>query len=114
MFWGVRWSTVAEIAAEMGQARQSVQRVADLLHDEGLIDYRPHPTDRRTKLAELTPAGRDVLAEIYGRQVAWFTQVAQRLDEKALRELTASLRGIAEILATHDGGAGSSASATEL
>jgi DNA-binding MarR family transcriptional regulator len=106
--------TVAEIAAEMGHARQSVQRVADLLHGEGLIDYQPHPTDRRTKLAELTPPGRDVLAEIYRRQVAWFTEIAQRLDETALRDLTALLRGVAEILATHDGGPDSRASATEL
>src|SRR5204862_6638816 len=58
--------TVAQMAAGMGHARQSVQRVADVLQREGLIAYRPHPTDRRTKLVELTPQGHKVLGEVIG------------------------------------------------
>lgn len=90
--------TVADIASEMGHARQSVQRVADLLHQEGLIAFHPHPTDRRTKLAELTPEGRHVLADIYRRQLAWSDDVVSRLDETALRELTTAMQGVADVL----------------
>src|SRR3954470_24310102 len=49
--------TVAQIARDMGHARQGVQRVADVLVKEGLIVYKDHPTDRRTKFLELTPQG---------------------------------------------------------
>jgi DNA-binding MarR family transcriptional regulator len=92
--------TVAEMAAEMGQARQSVQRVADVLQREGLTAYRPHPTDRRTKLVELTPRGREVLSAIYQRQVAWFADIALQLSEASLRELTISLNDVSRTLSS--------------
>ena len=58
--WAFRPQTVA---ADMGHARQSVERVADVLEQEALVAYRPHSTDRRTKLVELrglTTSLRDV------------------------------------------------------
>ena len=95
-----RPQTVAEMAAEMGHARQSVQRVADVLETEGLIAYRPHPTDRRTKLVELTRRGHDVLSAIYQRQVAWFGEIASQLSEVKLRELTVSLNHVSRTLSS--------------
>lgn len=95
-----RPQTVAEMAAEMGHARQSVQRVADVLETEGLIAYRPHPTDRRTKLVELTRRGHDVLSAIYQRQVAWFAEIASQLSEVKLRELTVSLNHVSRTLSS--------------
>jgi len=41
---------VAGIARAMGIIRQSVQRIADLLVDEGLAEYAPNPAHRRAKL----------------------------------------------------------------
>src|SRR4051794_41323871 len=38
---------VAGIARAMGITRQSVQRVADLLVERGLAEYRPNPAHRR-------------------------------------------------------------------
>lgn len=37
---------VSAIAREMGITRQSVQRIADLLVDKGLAEYRPNPAHR--------------------------------------------------------------------
>ena len=48
---------VAGIARAMGITRQSVQRVADLLVDQGLAEYRPNPAHRRAKLVATTDAG---------------------------------------------------------
>src|SRR5258705_645502 len=59
--------TVADMARDIGHARQGVQRIADVLAEEGLIAYKDHPTDRRTKLLELTPQGQEVLKSIYMR-----------------------------------------------
>ena len=39
--------TVAAIARDMGLTRQSVQRTADLLVEEGLCEYSPNPAHRR-------------------------------------------------------------------
>jgi DNA-binding MarR family transcriptional regulator len=92
--------TVAAMAAEMGHARQSVQRVADVLQREGLVAYRPHPTDRRTKVVELTPRGREVLSAIYQRQMAWSAEVTLQLSEATLRELTISLDEVSRTLSS--------------
>jgi DNA-binding MarR family transcriptional regulator len=49
--------SVAEIARRMGMTRQGVQRVAELLVDRGLAEYRPNPAHRRAKLLACTEAG---------------------------------------------------------
>ncbi len=86
--------TVATIARHIGLTRQSVQRVADVLAKEGLVIYKSHPTDRRTKLLELTPQGLGVLTTIYARQLAWSQRVMPKLDEERLMELVDNLESI--------------------
>jgi len=90
--------TVATLAREIGHARQSVQRVADLLVDEGLVTYADHPTDRRTKLVELTPAGAEVMSSIYARQLVWSKGVMAKLDAEELAETTRALHAVSETL----------------
>ncbi len=90
--------TVADIAREIGHARQGVQRIADVLAGEGLVRYRAHPTDRRTKLVELTPDGLRVLQEIYQRQGAWSERVTAQLEPERLAALTAELAHLSEVV----------------
>jgi DNA-binding MarR family transcriptional regulator len=49
--------SVAGIAREMGMARQSVQRIADLLVERGMAEYADNPAHRRAKLLVVTDAG---------------------------------------------------------
>ncbi|MDQ1009423.1 DNA-binding MarR family transcriptional regulator [Streptomyces sp. V4I23] len=56
--------TVAGIARTMGITRQSVQRIADLLAEQGLAEYRPNPAHRRAKLLHATEAGREAIRKI--------------------------------------------------
>src|SRR5690242_4288255 len=53
--------TVAETARTLGLARQSVQRVADLLEADGLVRYVDNPRHRRARLIRLTDPGRAAL-----------------------------------------------------
>jgi DNA-binding MarR family transcriptional regulator len=55
---------VAGIARSMGITRQSVQRIADLLVDKGLAEYRPNPAHSRAKLVVPTESGRAAVARI--------------------------------------------------
>jgi DNA-binding MarR family transcriptional regulator len=55
---------VAGIAREMGLTRQSVQRVADILVERGLAEYRENPAHRRAKLLVPTDEGRAALSRI--------------------------------------------------
>ena len=49
--------SVSDIAREMGITRQSVQRTADLLAEQGLVTFRDNPAHRRAKLVDITEAG---------------------------------------------------------
>jgi DNA-binding MarR family transcriptional regulator len=85
---------VAGIAREMGLTRQSVQRTADLLEREGLVEYGENPAHRRAKLVRLTPRGTKVLAGITRRQVEWTNRLAETMaaGERRLRAALAVLR----------------------
>jgi DNA-binding MarR family transcriptional regulator len=90
--------TVAAMARDLGHARQSVQRVADVLAGEGLVAYTDNPHDRRAQLVELTPAGRAVLAAIYRRQVEWSLKVMSSLAPNDLADIADALGGIGAVL----------------
>ncbi|MER5886203.1 MarR family transcriptional regulator [Streptomyces sp. NPDC001941] len=55
---------VAGIARAMGITRQSVQRIADLLVQQGLAAYAPNPAHRRAKLLCPTAEGRASISGI--------------------------------------------------
>ena len=91
-------TTVAKMAKDIGHARQSVQRIADILAAEGLIAYEDNPTDRRARLVELTPGGAELLANIYQRQVEWSLRTMEQLSPKQLAQIADGLEGIARVL----------------
>ena len=77
--------TVSGIARTMGLARQSVQRTADILAAEGIVEFADNPAHRRAKLVRLTPAGRSLLAEIAPRQAAWVEGLVKGLKVDATK-----------------------------
>ena len=52
---------VSHIARNMGLARQSVQRVVDVLADKKLVRFEANPHHQRAKLVVLTAEGREAL-----------------------------------------------------
>ncbi|HET9930265.1 MAG TPA: MarR family transcriptional regulator [Polyangiaceae bacterium] len=91
--------SVADIARLLGLARQSVQRVADLLVEDGLAVYRDNPAHQRAKLLELTPHGREQLARIAEAQAVWANDLAERLGERHIANATAALTALLGLLA---------------
>jgi DNA-binding MarR family transcriptional regulator len=67
---------VAQIARNMGLARQNVQRLSDVLQKEGFIAYTPNPDHQRAKLVCLTDKGRRGINELTGRQATWANLIA--------------------------------------
>jgi DNA-binding MarR family transcriptional regulator len=84
----------AQVARAMGLTRQAVQQTADALEAEGLIQYRANPNHRRAKLIEATALGRQRLAAVQARQIAWANRLGKRLGRASLE---ASLGGIRTI-----------------
>jgi MarR family transcriptional regulator for hemolysin len=54
----------AEVAAWLGIEPIALVRMLDRLHDEGLVERRAHPTDRRIRTLWLTPAAGSVVERI--------------------------------------------------
>jgi MarR family transcriptional regulator, transcriptional regulator for hemolysin len=54
----------AELAAWLGIEPIALVRMLDKLHEEGLVERRAHPTDRRVRTLWLTPSARPVVAQI--------------------------------------------------
>ena len=82
---------------KMGERLQvhptSVTSIAKRLADDGLIARRPHPVDGRAVLAEITPAGRDLVEAATADLVdADFGLGAQ--DPDRLRALSELLRPV--------------------
>jgi DNA-binding MarR family transcriptional regulator len=84
-------TTVAQIARALGLARQSVQRVADVLSEEGLTTYADNPDHLRAKLLGLTPRGRAALSAIQQLQRAWADELGAEVGEADLRRASAVL-----------------------
>lgn len=93
-------ATVAQIARAMGLARQSVQRIADVLATETLVRFDPNPNHRRAPLLRLTEEGQIKSDEIARIHAAWINALTRGADPQlflqaacALRELQMRLRG---------------------
>ena len=84
-------ATVAEISRRFGFARQSVQRVADLLVADGLAAYEDNPRHRRAKLLVPTRRGREVILAINTRQQAWADALGASIGEAELQRASATV-----------------------
>lgn len=92
-------ATVAQIARWLGLARQSVQRVADLLEQDGLCAFDENPGDLRADLLRLTAKGEMTLGKIQAAQRAWADELGAAVGEAPLLRATEVLRKITAALA---------------
>lgn len=90
--------TVPMIARNMGQARQSVQRLTNSLVADGLVEYSKHPTDSRTKLVVLTNKGCRIIDEINKHNLAWITCVTPLIKNDELQDTNIKLKQMAELI----------------
>ena len=87
--------TVAQIARAWSLARQSVQRVADLLEQDGLVSYEANPAHRRASLVRLTPQGRSTLRRIQAAQRDWADDIGREIG---VEDLATANRILARVL----------------
>src|SRR6202789_2763181 len=71
---------VAHIARNMGLSRQSVQRVADLLAEKGMVRFEANPHHQRAKLVVLTSRGRAAVRDAEQRQRPWARELMTGLS----------------------------------
>ncbi len=78
--------TVSEVAREMGLSRQAVQRIANVLAEEGMITFLDNPNDKRAKLASATDKGRKAIHSLAERQHVWANATAAGINPKEIEQ----------------------------
>ena len=91
-------ATVAHIARGLGYTRQSVQRVADLLSQDGLTQYAANPAHQRSQLVRITPLGRSTLSSIQRAQRIWADRVGSEIGKAELLKASAVVDNLTRIL----------------
>ncbi|MDH7801198.1 MULTISPECIES: MarR family winged helix-turn-helix transcriptional regulator [unclassified Rhizobium] len=67
--------TVAQIARNMGQTRQGVQRLIDEMERQGIVGFENNPHHKRAKLVHLTEKGENA----YAATMRQWDELASRL-----------------------------------
>jgi DNA-binding MarR family transcriptional regulator len=88
--------TVPQVARALWLPRQVVQRLTDAAAGLGYVRFADNPAHRRSRLAELTDAGRRVFAEIHDEELANLSTLADRLDPE---DIEAAVRVVAALTA---------------
>jgi DNA-binding MarR family transcriptional regulator len=88
-------ATVSDLAGATHVRPQSMARTVADLADGGLVAGRPHPSDGRKTLIDLTPAGRAAIEEERERRAGWLAEAIAReltpAEQRTLGEATALL-----------------------
>jgi DNA-binding MarR family transcriptional regulator len=87
--------TVAAAARRLGISRQAVQKVANALAHDGLVELETNPGHRRAPLVRLTPTGRETLATITAGARAWHARMSHGLSAEDLETTRRQLRSLA-------------------
>jgi DNA-binding MarR family transcriptional regulator len=88
--------TVPQIAQMRPTSRQRMQRLADELANEGLVEFIDNPSHRRSKLVRLTRKGEARYRELSTRFLAIASGMGAELTEAEIRGATEIVRRLSE------------------
>jgi DNA-binding MarR family transcriptional regulator len=96
--------TVSQIARDVGLRRQSVQRLTDLLVDQGVARYQVNPNHKRARLVTLTESGAEALGDLLAARLDWAQSVTHGLAPERLDSATELLKMLGHRLRMERGG----------
>ena len=88
--------TVPQIALMRPTSRQRMQRLADELAAEKLVEFIDNPKHRRSKLVQLTPKGEARYRELHARLIATASTIGTALSETDIRKGTELVRQLSD------------------
>jgi DNA-binding MarR family transcriptional regulator len=88
--------TVPQIAQMRPTSRQRMQRLADELAAEGLVEFIENPKHRRSKLVRLTPKGDARYRELNARFLVIASTMGVALSEADIRKTTEVVRQLSD------------------
>ena len=91
--------TVPGIARALGQSRQAVQRITDVMERDGLLRDLRNPDHKRSALVCLTDAGQEVYSALRAVQDPW---AIESTDDVPLAELESALQLVRRLIHRFD------------
>lgn len=91
--------TVPGIARVLGQSRQAVQRITDVMEKDGFLSYQDNPDHKRSVLICLTDEGQDVYTSLRAIQDPW---AIDSTEDVPLEELEISLQLVRRLIHKFD------------
>jgi DNA-binding MarR family transcriptional regulator len=88
--------TVPQIAQMRPTSRQRMQRLADELAAEGLVEFIDNPKHRRSKLVRLTPKGDAQYRELNARFLSISSTIGVALSEADIRNTIEVVRHLSD------------------
>ena len=88
--------TVPQIARMRPTSRQRMQRLADELAREGLVEFTDNPRHRRSKLVRLTRKGNARYRELSARLLEIASTMGADLSESDIRNATEIVRQLSD------------------
>ncbi len=89
---------MTSISDELGVTRRNVTALVDALEEEGLVRRKPHPTDRRATVIEMTGQGAETMDRMYDEHRAEVAALFRELSEEDRRELARILGSLRQAL----------------
>ncbi len=94
--------TVSELSRHMGLTRQAVQRLADDMARDGLVEFVENPSDARAMHLLLTEAGKATYHEALEREWQWTNAIAADFAVEQIDSTVALLEAITQKMQTDD------------
>ncbi len=91
--------TVPGIARVLGQSRQAVQRITDVMEKDGLLRYEENPEHKRSVLVCLTDVGQDVYTSLRIVQDPW---AIENTEDVPVEELEIGLQLVRRLIHKFD------------
>ncbi|WP_071994205.1 MarR family winged helix-turn-helix transcriptional regulator [Synechocystis sp. PCC 7509] len=88
--------TVSELARHMGLTRQAVQRLADDMARDGLVEFAENLGDARAMHLLLTEAGKAKYHDALEREWQWTNVIAADFDAEQIAHAVALLEAITQ------------------
>ncbi len=90
--------TVPQIGRAMGQSRQAVQRLVDVMSKDSLLNLVDNPNHKRAKYIEVTPKAEEIYHQLHQKQIPWADQCSVELTVEELKTTLAVIQKISQNL----------------
>lgn len=90
--------TASGVSRQMGITRQAVQRVANRLIDDGLLESFANPAHKRAPLLSPTAKGLASVQRISPDQTAFSSRIVEAFGRTELEELVAALHALSDVV----------------